>query len=52
MQDRQVCRAFEIKHPPGLLRLVVLFETDLPERLEHLASLIIDAVRLAYEGYD
>ena len=42
----------DIEHPAGLLRLIVLVERDVPQRLQHLTAAIVDAVRLADKGHD
>ncbi len=40
----------KVEHPAGLLRLVVLLETDFFQRLDHLLAAIVHAVRFADEG--
>ena len=51
LQDAEVGRAFDVEHPAGLFRLIVLIERDVPERLQNLAPAVVDAVRHADEGH-
>src|SRR5712691_11187217 len=51
-ENRQVRRALQIQNPTPLLSLIVMFEADLPERLEQLISAVVDPVRLAQKGDD
>lgn len=44
IKDRQVRGPFQVQHPPSLLRLIVLFETDLSKRLQDLTATVVDAV--------
>ena len=52
LQDAEIGRSFDIEHPAGLLRLIVLVERDVPERLQHLTAAVVDAVRMADKGHD
>ena len=52
LQNCQVRRAFEIKHPACLLGLVVLIEPYLRQRLAYLTVAVANSVWLANEGND
>src|SRR5665648_54790 len=48
----EIGRPFQIEYPAHLLRLIVVLEADLLQRLQHLGATVIDAVRFADEGDD
>src|SRR6266446_4342249 len=52
LQNGQIGGALQVQDPARLLCLVVLVESDVPERLEHLRTPVIDSVRGADECDD
>jgi len=51
-EQGQVGRPLEEEDPPGLFRLVVVLEADLPEGLQDLAAAVVQPVRPAHERDD
>ena len=49
-QNRQIGRALQVEHPAGLLRLHVVLEADVLERLRDLAATVVEPMRLPYKS--